>query len=186
MRTWVKGCRFINEHTAKNNMALPELMKKLASFDLRTAKGTAMYLTSNNGYAPSALLKNLKHNHVLHEQNIILTLLFDTRPFVPLEERVQIQTINDQFKRITMSFGYMESPDVMAALPLLASKAFICDMAHTTFFISRRNIIPSASFGMPVWRDRIYIAMANNASDAADYFNLPLDRVVEIGEQMTV
>jgi KUP system potassium uptake protein len=186
MRTWVRGSSFVHNQTFQRNIAMAELAKQVGGMHLHRVPGTAIYLSSNSEFAPSALLKNLTHNHVLHEHNIIFTLRFDDRPFVPEGERIKMVPLDSNFRRIFMDVGYMESPDVMAGLALLVNEPALKNKEQVTFFISRRNIVPSAKVGMPIWRDWIYISMANNASDVVDYFNLPLDRVVELGEQMTV
>ncbi|MDX1975911.1 MAG: potassium transporter Kup [Rickettsiales bacterium] len=186
MRTWIRGSHFVQEQTYHEHTTMAALIKQLSNKPCKSVPGMAIFLTSSVDYAPSALLQNLKHNKVLHEQNIILTINFANQPYVKDTERVTIQPINDNFKRVFMSFGYMEIPDVMAGIQILKTKGIEVDSASASFFISRRNVVPSAQFGMPVWRDRIYIVLANNASDAADYFNLPLDRVVELGIQVTV
>ena len=186
MRTWVRGSHLVREQTYHENTTMGALIQNLSGNPYKKIAGTAIFLTSSLEYAPSALLQNLKHNKVLHAQNIILTIRFENQPYISDDRRVQSEAINEDLVRVLMSFGYMEIPDVMEGLKLLPQKGIDLDLASTSFFISRRNIVPSAKFGMPVWRDRIYIAMANNASDAADYFNLPPDRVVELGVQMTV
>jgi len=186
MRTWVRGSQLVQEQSHHQNIKMTDLARQLSSKPCNKIGGTAIFLTSSLEYAPSALLQNLKHNQVIHEQNIILTIKFESQPYVSDRERIKTEIINHDFTHVFLSFGYMDVPDVALALELLAGKGIKLDLTSTSFFISRRNIVASAKFGMPLWQDRIYIAMANNASDAADYFNLPLDRVVELGVQLTV
>ena len=102
------------------------------------------------------------------------------------DERIRAESIDKDFMRIYIHFGYMESPNLTRSLTLLRHQDIKLDLMNTTFFISRRNIVPSANFGMPIWRDRIFIAMYESASDAAEYFHIPSSRVVELGVQMTV
>lgn len=186
MRTWVRGSQLVQEQAHHQNTTMTALASQLSTNPCNKIGGTAIFLTSSLEYAPSALLQNLKHNQVLHAKNIILTIQFESHPYVIDSERLHTKIINQDFTRVFLSFGYMEVPDVIESLTLLPEKGINLDLTSTSFFISRRNIVASAKFGMPLWQDRIYIAMANNASDAADYFNLPLERVVELGVQLTV
>lgn len=186
MRTWVRGSRSVEEQSFHEHTTMASLLKGLDHVPPKRVDGTAFYLTSSVEYAPSALLQNLQHNKVIHEKNILLTLRFEPRPHVPDEERVKQETLSRDFVRLYMHFGYMETPNVIRGLRLWRAKGGQFDVGTSSFFLSRRNIVPSAKFGMPLWRDKLYIAMANNASDAADYFRLPLNRVVELGVQMTV
>jgi KUP system potassium uptake protein len=186
MRVWIKGSRSLHEQAYHENTTLTALIRQLDQTPPQRVEGTAIYLTSSNEFAPSALIQNLRHNNVLHARNFLLTLYFEAVPMLSDTRRVTIEPVNADFTRIGLYFGYMESPHVPEALGLLKSKGIILDIDATTFFISRRNIVPSEAHGMPLWQDYIYIAMANNASDAVDYFCLPLRRVVELGVQMTV
>ncbi len=186
MRTWVRGSRTLHESARGYHNTMESLIRSLKQYPTQRVDGTAIYLSSNTDYAPSALLHNLKHNKVLHRQNILLTLRFDNVPFVDDAERIQTEAINADFMRMTMRFGFMETPNVTRGLNLLRNGPLKPDMMLTSFFISRRHIMPSAKFGMPLWQDRIFIAMNNSASDAASYFHLPRSRVVELGVQMTV
>jgi KUP system potassium uptake protein len=187
MRTWVRGSRYLHESEREPHNTMASVINELTKHPLRRVDGTAIYLSSNADYAPSALLQNLKHNHVLHKQNLLLTLRFARRPYLPESERVSVEKLSEDFTRVTMQFGYMEPPNVTQGILLLRHQGtLMLDMMSTSFFISRRHILPSAQFGMPLWQDRIYITLANNAADAADYFHIPLSRVVELGVQVTV
>jgi KUP system potassium uptake protein len=186
MRTWVRGSKFIGEQMYHHNTTIEKLIEGIATNSCHVMEGTAIFLTSSTEYAPSALLQNMKHNKIIHEQNILLTIKFESKPYIDDEKRIELHKVDDKFIRVAVAFGYMEIPDIMRTIPLMQALGLSFDVKKSSFFISRRNIVPSKEFGMPVWRDRIYINMANNASDAADYFNLPLDRVVELGVQVTV
>ena len=186
MCTWRRGAAELHEQTHTHHQTMDSLIKNIAQNQPKRVMGTAIYLSSNAQYAPSALIQNLKHNQVLHDQNILLSLRFEQQPFVPEEKRINIEPIDKNFTRVFLHFGYMETPNLSRSLSLLRSQDIKLDLMNTTFFISRRNIIPSAKFGMPLWRDRIFIAMYEGASDAASYFHIPSSRVVELGVQMTV
>jgi len=186
MRTWRRGSASLHEQTRDYQHSMELLIRDINHHPPRRVEGTAIYLSSNAAYAPSALLQNLKHNKVLHEHNLIITIRFATTPHVAEDERVQVERLCSDFSRVTMQFGYMEQPNVTKALQVLRKHDLAMDMMHTSYFISRRNIVPSARFGMPLWQDRIFIMLANNAADAAEYFHIPRTRVVELGVQMTV
>jgi len=131
-------------------------------------------------------MHNLKHNKVLHEKNIILTIRSTDRPRVPDKERVTMEPINDDFKKITLSFGFMESPQVPRALGLCRKQGLKFDIMSTSFFLGRRSVVPSASQGMPLWQDKLYIFLMRNAANPTDFFHIPPGRVVELGAQVSV
>lgn len=186
MSTWWRGSAELHQQTHTHHYTLDVLIKNMNQHNLKRVTGTAIYLTSDSHYAPSALIQNLKHNQILHDHNLLLTLRFEPEPYVHDANRIRIEPVNGDFQRVFLHFGYMESPNLTRSLTLLRDHHIKLEMMHTTFYISRRNIVPSAKFGMPLWRDRIFIAMYEGASDAADYFHIPSSRVVELGVQMTV
>ncbi|NBX04071.1 MAG: potassium transporter Kup [Alphaproteobacteria bacterium] len=186
MRTWVRGSHTLHEQARDPHDTIAELINELNHYPPTRVSGTAVYLSSNADYAPTALLHNLKHNQVLHDHNILLTLRFLNAPYAPDETRVEMHEINHDLTRVTAYFGYMESPNVLKVLRMLREKGLKLDMMNTTFFISRRNVVTSPAYGMPLWQDRIFIAMTRFASDAANYFHLPQSRVFELGVQVTV
>src|SRR4029077_15459222 len=136
--------------------------------------------------APTALLHSLKHFKVLHENNVILTLVTEGIPHVAQRDRVQIERIGDRFTRLILHFGFMETPNVPRALAIARKLGWSFEIMSTSFFLSRRSLRPGGRSGMPLWRDRLFIFLAQNADDASSYFQLPADRVVEIGTQVTV
>jgi KUP system potassium uptake protein len=148
--------------------------------------GTAVFLTSDPQSAPTALLHSLKHYKVLHAKNVILSVVTAPTPRVSLEERVRIEPIGETFLRVTLKFGFMESPNVPRALAIARKLGWQFDIMSTSFFLSRRMLKPAARSGMPRWQDRLFIAMARAANDATDYFQIPTGRVVEVGTQVTV
>ena len=148
--------------------------------------GTAVFLTSDPEFAPTALLHNLKHNKVLHEQNVILTIITEDTPRAREEERVTIAPVSQHFMRVALRFGYMETPNVPKALAIARKQGWHFDIMSTSFFLSRRALKPAAHSGMPRWQDRLFIGLAKSASDATDFFQIPTGRVVEVGTQVTV
>ncbi|MDP3546151.1 MAG: potassium transporter Kup, partial [Phreatobacter sp.] len=186
MMTWRKGSAILADKTRRIEVPLADLLK---SFDKRPphqVTGTAVFLTSDQAYAPASLLHNLKHNKVLHEHNVFLAVKSVDTPRLPDGERVSFEKINDRFSRLTVRFGYMETPHVPKALIACKKYGLKFDMMSTSFFLSRRHLKASGKLGMPLWQDYIFIGMAVNANSASDYFHLPTGRVVEVGTQVTI
>ncbi|MET0530350.1 MAG: potassium transporter Kup [Microvirga sp.] len=186
MYTWVKGTRILFEKTRKIDVPLVELVQMLEKSPPHRVKGTAVFLTSDPDTAPAALLHNLKHNKVLHEKNVILTVRSEDIPRVEDEDRVAIEHVGDSFWRIRLSYGYMETPNIPRGLAILRKQGFKVDIMATSFFLSRRSIRPASHSGMPLWQDKVFIGLAKSASDATDFFQIPTGRVVEVGTQVTV
>jgi len=186
MMTWRKGSEILADKTRRIEVPLADLLK---SFDKRPphqVAGTAVFLTSDQAYAPASLLHNLKHNKVLHEHNVFLAVKSVDTPRLPDGERVSFEKINDRFSRLTVRFGYMETPHVPKALIACKKYGLKFDMMSTSFFLSRRHLKASGKLGMPLWQDYLFIGMAVNANSASDYFHLPTGRVVEVGTQVTI
>ncbi|MBB3901894.1 potassium transporter Kup [Methylobacterium brachythecii] len=187
MWTWVRGVAILTKKTRKTDVPLSELVGMLEkSSSYHHVKGTAVFLTSDPEIAPAALLHNMKHNKVVHEKNVVLTIETVDTPRFPDSERVRIEPVGPHFHRAVMRFGYMETPNIPKALALLRKEGFKFDIMSTSFFLSRRSIRPAAHSGMPLWQDRIFITLAKNANDATDFFQIPTGRVVEVGTQVTV
>jgi len=186
MWTWVKGTTILFEKTRKIDVPLLELVKMLEKSPPHRVKGTAVFLTSDPETAPAALLHNLKHNKVLHEKNVILTVRSEDVPRLEDEDRVRIEHVGDSFWRVQIAYGYMETPNIPRGLAILRKQGFKFDIMATSFFLSRRSIRPAAQSGMPLWQDKVFISLAKSASDATDFFQIPTGRVVEVGTQVTV
>ncbi|MBX9932237.1 MAG: potassium transporter Kup [Methylobacterium sp.] len=186
MWTWVRGVSILLNKTRKTDVPLVELVAMLEKSPPHHVRGTAIFLTSDPEIAPAALLHNLKHNKVLHEKNVILTVQTVDTPRSAEADRVRIESIGPHFSKIVMKFGYMETPNIPRALTQLRKQGFKFDIMSTSFFLSRRSIRPAAQSGMPLWQDRIFITLAKNANDATDFFQIPTGRVVEVGTQVTV
>ena len=186
MWTWVRGSAILFAKTRKIDVPLNELIGMLEKNPPHRVKGTAVFFTSDPHTAPSSLLHNLKHNKVLHEKNVVLTVRTADTPRVSNSERVAVEHLTDSFWRIEMKFGYMEMPNVPRGLAILRKLGFKFDIMSTSFFLSRRSIRPASQSGMPLWQDKLFIALARNASDATDFFQIPTGRVVEVGTQVSV
>jgi KUP system potassium uptake protein len=148
--------------------------------------GTAVFLTSDPASAPTALMHSLKHYKVLHEKNVILTIKTAVTPRVDPSERVKLEQVGNTFNKVTLRFGFMESPNVPKALAIARKLGWQFDIMATSFFLSRRALKPAARSGMPRWQDHLFIALSRTANDATDYFQIPSGRVVEVGTQVTV
>ena len=167
-------------------MPLDTLVRSLEKKPPHIVPGTAVFLTSDPDFAPTALLHNLKHNKVLHEHNVILTIVTADTPRVAEEDRVTITPVSPALQQVALKFGYMETPNVPKALAIARKQGWSFDIMSTSFFLSRRALKPAAHSGMPRWQDRLFIGLAKSASDATDFFQIPTGRVVEVGTQVTV
>ena len=184
--TWRRGAGILTAKTRRIEVPLTDLIKSLEKRPPHIVKGTAVFLTSDPAFVPTALLHNLKHNKVLHEQNVILTIETAQTPRVDPADRVKMDKISDKFATVRLRFGFMESPNVPKALVIARKLGWQFDIMATSFFVSRRSLKPSAQSGMPLWQDHLFIAMSRSANDATDYFQIPTGRVVEVGTQVTI
>ena len=186
MVTWVRGSRMLFDKTRKSEIPLDFLIEQMTKKPPTLVPGTAVFLTSDPLSAPTALMHSLKHYKVLHENNVILTIVTVQQPRVPDSERVRIEAVSPLFMRVKLKFGYMEQPNIPKALAICRKLGWKYDIMTTSFFLSRRSLKASATSGMPLWQDRLYIALARTASDATEYFQIPTGRVVEIGTQVAI
>jgi KUP system potassium uptake protein len=183
MTVWIQGRKRLAEKTRRDEVPLQFLVENLAKKRPMIVPGTAVFLTSDIEGAPTALLHSLKHYKVLHEHNVILTVLTADTPRVPDNEKVTIDAYNDLFYRVVVRFGFIETPNIPKALALARKLGWKFDIMSTSFFLSRRSL-KAAPKGLPIWLDRLFIALSRNATDATEYFHIPTGRVVEIGTQV--
>jgi KUP system potassium uptake protein len=186
MWTWTRGAQILTDKTRRDSIQLTELTEILKARAPHRAPGTAIFLTSDPDVAPVALMHNLKHNKVLHEKNVILTVRTTETPRVKDEDRIKIEPVNEDFKKVTVAYGFMESPNLPKALGLCRKLGLKFDIMATSFFLGRRSVVPSAQSGMPLWQDRLFIYLMRNAANPTDFFKIPPGRVVELGTQVTV
>ncbi|HVX79101.1 MAG TPA: potassium transporter Kup [Bradyrhizobium sp.] len=184
--TWRRGTAILLAKTRRTEVPLKELIATLEKRPPHIVTGTAVFLTSDPDFVPTALLHNLKHNKVLHEHNVILTIETAQTPRVGSVDRVLMEKISDRFSTVRLRFGFMESPNVPKALVIARKLGWQFDIMSTSFFVSRRSLKPSAQSGMPQWQDHLFIALSRSANDATDYFQIPTGRVVEVGTQVTI
>src|SRR5260370_18776424 len=184
--TWRRGTEILAHKTRRTEVPLDLLLRSLKKKAPPIVPGTAVFLTSTPETAPTALLHNLKHNKILHEQNVILTVVTADTPRVDDHRRVTITPISPRFSHVTLKFGYMETPNVPKALAIARKQGLHFDIMSTSFFLSRRALKPATHSGMPRWQDRLFIGLARSADYASEFFRIPTGRVVEVGTQVTV
>jgi KUP system potassium uptake protein len=184
--TWIRGSRYLFDKTRRNEIPLDFLAGNLLKKKPQLVSGTAVFLTSDPLSAPTALMHSLKHYKVLHEQNVILSVVTAPQPLVPNSDRVKIETVNEMFMRVTLTFGYMEQPNIPRALAICRKQGWKFDIMTTSFFLSRRSLKASPNSSMPMWQDKLFIGLARTAADATEYFQIPTGRVVEIGTQVVI
>ena len=186
MYTWRRGSRLLFEKSRKLEFPLAELVAMLEKRPPQRVSGTAVFLTSDPESAPTALMHSLKHYKVLHEKNVILTIETAPTPRIDDAERVRMEQLSETFSKVTLRFGFMESPNVPKTLAIARRLGWQFDIMATSFFLSRRALKPAAYSGMPRWQDHLFIALSRSSNDATDYFQIPTGRVVEVGTQVTI
>ncbi|WP_246725241.1 potassium transporter Kup [Beijerinckia sp. L45] len=186
MWTWVRGNMLLVRKTQRDSIPTLELIKMLEKSKPTRVSGTAIFLTNHADTAPSSLMHNLKHNKVLHERVLIMSVKTEGTPRVPASKRYEIEKLSDDFTKVVLHYGYMESPRVPAALASLRKTGLKFDIMTTSFFLGRRTIKTSPTSGMPLWQDNLFVALSKQAANATDFFSIPSDRVVELGAQVTV
>jgi KUP system potassium uptake protein len=185
LTTWAKGRKLMIDRMAEASLPMEIFIKSAAPSAARVA-GTAVFMTSSPNGVPHALLHNLKHNKVLHERVILLTVRIEDVPYVPEEKRVETKDYGSGFYRLKLRYGFMEEVDVPDALAQLEGMGPQCKMMDTSFFLARQTLLPSARPGMAIWREKLFAWMLRNAESAMEFFKLPTNRVVELGSQVEI
>jgi KUP system potassium uptake protein len=184
MTTWKRGRMILMERLSVESMPLDVFVPSIESSPPTRVPGMAVFLTATPDRVPHALLHNLKHNKVLHERVVFLTVVTRDYPFVQDDERYEIEPLGAEFYRIHGYYGFKEDPDVPALLDIVSRDGFLVDMMETSFFVSRETLIPTKVIGMALWRERLFVAMSKNAVKSSDFFAVPTNRVVELGTQI--
>lgn len=184
--TWVRGTKHVQQKAHETAVSLTNLIKMLGKSHPTVVPGTAVFLTSDPDTAPSALMHNLKHNHVLHQQNFIVTVGVAPTPKVQDIDRLVMERLSDNFVRMRIVFGYMETPNVPRALIQARKKGEKFDIMTTSFFLNRRTFRSSRNAGLPLWQERVFLSLTKSASDATNFYCLPSNRVVEMGQQLAI
>jgi KUP system potassium uptake protein len=184
LTTWKRGRALLLERLTQETMPLDLFISSITSNPPLRVPGTAVFLTSTEGRVPHALLHNLKHNKVLHERVVLLTLKTRDIPSVPLRERLKVAELGCSFLQIEAFYGFMEDQDIPALLEECGRRGIAFDMMDTSFFASRETLIASVAPGMALWREKLFVSMSKNATKATEYFRIPTNRVVELGTQV--
>ncbi|MDQ2877924.1 MAG: potassium transporter Kup [Pseudomonadota bacterium] len=185
--TWVRGRGIVKAFEQRQAIPLADLAAALGRRPPERVEGTAVFLTANPDSAPGALLHNLKHNKVLHERNLIVSVRTADRPVVDEDDRTTVTRIDDNFTAVVLTYGFMESPDVPRDLGFEHhGERRLLNPAKTSYFIGRNTLKPSADQGMPLWQDHIFMFLQRNASDPTEFLHIPPGKVLELGEQVTV
>jgi KUP system potassium uptake protein len=185
LTTWKRGRELVRKQLVAKSVPLDTVIDSLGPHVAR-ARGIAVFLTATTEGVPAALLHNLKHNQTVHERTVLTTVTTAETPYVPNSERVTLTDLGSGFYRLIIRYGFMQSPDVPAALAACEAHGLDFDLMRTSFFLSRETIVPSLYPGMARWRELLFAFMALNATSATKFFNIPTERVVELGTQLEI
>jgi KUP system potassium uptake protein len=186
MSTWKRGRELLIESIRRDDPDLVPFVTALAADDIARTPRTAVFTVANAGTVPQALLHNLKHNQVLHERNVILTVKFHEVPWVPFSDRVQVEPLARGFWRVTVNYGFKNTPDIPQALTLCREHGLEVDEFTTSYFLSRETVVPTRGEGMAHWRERLFAAMSRNAGSVVEFFRLPNNAVIELGTRVQI
>ncbi|HSK74003.1 MAG TPA: KUP/HAK/KT family potassium transporter, partial [Pyrinomonadaceae bacterium] len=187
MMTWKKGRSILQTRIQEETQLLEEFLQDIARKNLPRIPGTAVYMNGNATRTPMALLHSLEHYKVLHERVLFVTVKTRPIPFVDPEERIKFETMSKGISRMKIYYGYMEDPDIPEILASIEQPGFVFKPEETTYFLGRETIISTRKYsGMMRWREKLFSILSRNARSATAYFNIPADRVVELGEQVEI
>jgi KUP system potassium uptake protein len=185
LTTWKRGRSLLMQRLAEDTMPLEVFIPSIEASPPPRVPGTAVFMTAQPNRVPHALLHNLKHNKVLHERVVFLTITTRDFPYVLDEDdRYEIKPVGPHFYQMVGYYGFKEDPNVPELLELASTEGFVFDMMDTSFFLSRETLIPTKFAGMALWREKLFVAMAKNAVKSSDFFSVPTNRVVELGTQV--
>lgn len=186
MLTWKDGRQLLNTKMRADWLELAAFLDTVFVLPPARVEGTAVFLTAEKGAVPNAMLHNLKHNKVLHEQNLFVTVINHEVPWVGLEQRLEIEALGNECWQVLIHYGFKDDPDIPKALVPLASHGCRVDAMNTSYFLSRDTVIPTIGGGMATWREKLFAQMHLNASGAADFLKLPNNSVVELGSKIEI
>ncbi len=185
MGAWWRGAQLVRARVHKMAIAVPSFVRMMRDSSVNVIPGTAFFLTGDPEIVPSALLHNIKHNRVLHEQTVFLTVETLRVPYATAEERALVEVLGGCFLRVTLRFGFMETPNVSRAMVHARRAGLKFDVMTSTFFLGRRRAVATGR-GLELLLDRVYVALSRFAADPTDFYHLPRDRVVELGERVAI
>jgi KUP system potassium uptake protein len=186
MMTWRDGRHLLSERLRSDAIDLHPFLEAVFSSPPLRVSGTAVFLNADAGTTPNALLHNLKHNKVLHQQNLFVTVKAHEVPWIGLDERLEVEPLGNDCWQVMLHLGFKNEPDVPEALKLLKSHGVTIDDMETSYFLSRDIVIPTIGSGMAPWREKLFASMHRNAAGAADFLSLPTNRVVELGSKVEI
>ena len=184
LTTWKRGRALLMDKLSTDALPLDVFIQSIEVSPPVRVEGTAVFMTSTPDRVPHALLHNLKHNKVLHERVVMLTVVMRDIPYVDVEDRLEVKSLGCDFYQILAYYGFKEDPDVPELLEEAGRRGFVFEMMETSFFVSRETLIPTVSTGMAMWRERLFVSMSKNAVKASEFFRIPTNRVVELGTQV--
>ncbi len=184
LTTWKKGRAILMDKLSEEALPLDVFIQSIEVSPPTRVEGTAVFMTSTQDRVPHALLHNLKHNKVLHERVVLLTVIIRDIPYVQSEDRMEVKPLGCDFYQFLAYYGFKEDPDVPELLEESGRRGFVFEMMETSFFVSRETLIPTVSPGMAMWRERLFVSMSKNAVKASEFFQIPTNRVVELGTQV--
>ena len=186
MLTWKRGREIVFQNLQKHAIPLEDFLPSLFIAPPLRVPGTAVFLRGESDGVPHAMLHNLSHNKVLHERVVFLTIHIQEVPYVPAAERIQVQDLGHHCYQLNVRYGFKDEPDIPKVLELAADYGLAFEMMETSFFIARQTLISTPGSGMALWRERLFVAMSRNARGAADFYQIPANRVIELGTQIEI
>lgn len=186
MTTWKRGRVLLRRRLEAEAMPMTDFMASLALSPVPTTPGTAIFMTPDASMVPHPLLHSLKHYQVIHERVVLLSVHFIDTPYVPEGERLAVRHLRDNFWHVAVNYGFKDEPDIPLALDHCTAQGLPLDLAEVSFFLGRETIIPRLGGQLPLWREKLFVALFRNAGSATDFFKLPSNRVVELGSQVTL
>ena len=186
MWTWMRGRMAVATRETEHALPMEQLLASISPSRVHRPQGTAVYLTAFSGNAPNCLLHNLKHNEVLHEQVVLLTVQVPDEPYVPPNSRAEVKHLGKGVHHVVLRYGFMEQPDVPRDLAPLADRGVPVDPMRTSYFIGRTSFVAAEKPLLPRWQEKLFLALARLSSSAGDFFGLPTNRVVELGSRMEI
>ncbi|HEY6981431.1 MAG TPA: potassium transporter Kup [Reyranella sp.] len=186
MWTWMKGRMAVAAREQEGSLPMETLLSSINPSRVHRPQGTAVYLTAFSGNAPNCLLHNLKHNEVLHEQVVLLTVEVPDEPYVPPNARAHVAHLGKGVHHVVLRYGFMEQPDVPRDLAPLAERGVPVDPMRTSYFVGRNSFVPATKPLLPRWQEKLFLVLARLASSAGDFFGLPANRVVELGSRIEI
>jgi KUP system potassium uptake protein len=186
MLTWKEGRHMMSEHLRDEAIDLKSFLEAVFVSPPIRVSGTAVFLSAEQGLTPNALMHNLKHNKVLHEHNLFVTVRHHDIPWIGFDQRIEMEPLGHDCWQVMLNFGFKNDPDVPEALKLLQGRGVPLDPMDTSYFLSRDIVIPTIGEGMSLWREKLFASMHRNATAAADFLNLPANRVVELGSKVEI